>query len=112
MNDSSDDGDAALGRWLLAWEDAEARTYQGLPQSILNALDDDTSELHTSCATMRAAGAQLLQRAQDAGRIRPELTIYEAIALTLGLAWTTQHHGSPPDLLPRLFDTAMHGMAV
>jgi AcrR family transcriptional regulator len=101
----------AFRTWLKELA-TEARTYYGLPQSILNALDDETSDLHNSCATMRAAGAQLLHRAQSAGRIRPDITIYEAIALTLGLALAAQHPGGPTNLLDRLLTTAMHGMAL
>lgn len=99
---------------LLTWLNelgAGAGTYQGLPQSIMAALDDESSELHGSCAEMRAAGARLLERAQQAGQVRADLTVYDAIALTIGLAWAGQQPGQSPDLTERLLSTAMYGLA-
>jgi AcrR family transcriptional regulator len=100
---------------LLGWLTelaAGARTYQGLPRSIMAALDDESSELHTSCAAMRASGGRLLTRAQQAGQVRADVTVYEVIALALGLAWAAQQPGCPSDLMARLLSTAMYGMAV
>ncbi|MFF3443399.1 TetR/AcrR family transcriptional regulator [Streptosporangium sp. NPDC002721] len=99
---------------LLTWLNelaAGTRTYQGLPQSIMAALDDESSELHLSCAAMRSSGARLLERAQEAGQVRADVTVYEVIALTLGLAWAAQQPGGPSDLIERLLSTAMYGLA-
>jgi AcrR family transcriptional regulator len=111
LDSSSQPPEDTLLEWLgeLA---AGARTYQGLPQSIMGALADEHSELYGSCAAMRAAGAKLLQRAQDAGRVRADVTVYEVIALALGLAWAAQQPGGPSDLMSRLLSTAMYGLAV
>ncbi|MFB4278082.1 MULTISPECIES: TetR/AcrR family transcriptional regulator [unclassified Nonomuraea] len=99
---------------LLTWLNdlaASTRTYQGLPQSIMTALADESSELYVSCAAMRASGARLLGRAQEAGQVRPDLTVYEVIALAIGLAWAAQQPGGPSDLMERLLSTAMYGLA-
>ncbi|MFG1709496.1 TetR/AcrR family transcriptional regulator [Nonomuraea sp. M3C6] len=99
---------------LLAWLGelaAGARTYQGLPQSIMAALANEGSELHASCAAMQASGARLLHRAQEAGQVRADVTVYEVIALALGLAWAAQQPGGPADLMGRLLSTAMYGLA-
>ncbi|WIX98605.1 helix-turn-helix domain-containing protein [Amycolatopsis mongoliensis] len=99
----------ALLTWLTEVA-AGARTYLGLPQSIMAALADEGSALHASCMTMRAAGETLLTRAQRAGAVRGDLTIFEVISLVLGVAWAAQQPGGTEDLLPRLLSTAMHGM--
>lgn len=107
----SSEPDAALLTWLdeLA---TGARTYQGLPESIMAALSDEDSSLHASCAAMRASGGKLLQGAQETGRIRGDLTVYEVIALALGLAWVAQQPGGSSELMSKLLSTAMYGLTV
>ncbi|MEH1164005.1 TetR/AcrR family transcriptional regulator [Micromonospora sp. CPCC 205539] len=91
---------------------AGARTYQGLPHSIMAALADETSELHGSCAAMRASGGQLLRRAQEAGQVRADVNVYEVITIVIGLAWAVQQDGGSPELMARLLDVAAYGLAV
>ncbi|HWN31322.1 MAG TPA: TetR/AcrR family transcriptional regulator [Pseudonocardia sp.] len=111
LTEPSPEPHEALLTWLgeLA---AEARTYHGLPESILAALDDERSELHVSCAAMQAAGARLLRRAQDTGQVRADVSVYEVISLALGLAWAAQQPGGSSDLMCRLLSTAMVGLTV
>ncbi|MDN3358628.1 TetR/AcrR family transcriptional regulator [Actinomadura sp. DC4] len=99
---------------LLTWLNelaAGAHTYEGLPHSIMTALADESSGLHASCAAMRAAGERLLERAQEAGQVRADVTVYEVIAIAIGLVWAAQQPGGPSDLLERLLSTAMYGLA-
>lgn len=102
-------GDALL-MWLgeLA---AGSSTYQGLPESIMNALADEESGLHASCAQMRSAGGRLLEREQQAGSVRSDVTVSEVIALALGLAWAAERSVESSDLVARLLSTAMYGLA-
>jgi AcrR family transcriptional regulator len=100
----------ALLTWLTELA-AGARTYLGLPQSIMAALADEGSALHASCAAMRASGGRLLEHAQEAGLVRGDLTVFDVIALALGLTWAAQQPGASADLLPRLLSTAMYGMS-
>lgn len=100
-----------MQEWLTELA-AGARTYAGLPQSIMAALADENSQLHASCAAMRAACARLLDRAQQAGTVRPGVTAGEVIALAVGLAWAAQQPGTQPDSMARLLSKAMHGLAV
>ncbi|MFD8222389.1 TetR/AcrR family transcriptional regulator [Streptomyces sp. NPDC059697] len=102
-------GDALL-TWLAELA-AGSATYQGLPESIMNALADEESGLHTSCAHMRSAGGQLLERAQQTGSVRSDVTVSEVIALALGLAWAAERSVEPADLVARLLSTAMYGLA-
>ncbi|MEU0038764.1 helix-turn-helix domain-containing protein [Streptomyces sp. NPDC006333] len=104
----------APGDALLAWlaeMAAGAATYQGLPESIMNALADEESGLHASCAQMRSAGGRLLERAQRAGSVRSDVTVIEVISLVLGLAWAAERSVEPADLVSRLLSAAMYGLA-
>ncbi|MCX4750736.1 TetR/AcrR family transcriptional regulator [Kitasatospora sp. NBC_01287] len=82
----------ALFDWLAAFAVGSTR-YQGLPASILAALQDEASDLHRSCAAMRAAAATLLTRAQQAGEVRADLTVNDLLALVAGIAWAGQQAG-------------------
>lgn len=99
----------ALFTWLKELA-AGSATYQGLPESIMEALSDEESRLHTTCAQMRSAAGLLLKRAQDAGAVRSDVTNTEVIALTLGLAWAAEHTEEASDLATRLLSSAMDGL--
>ncbi|WP_031037251.1 TetR/AcrR family transcriptional regulator [Streptomyces sp. NRRL F-5650] len=92
----------ALVSWLrdcVAW----TTEYRGVTVLMAAAIDNPDSALHTSCVTLRAAGARLLTRAQAAGRARQDLDGTELFALISALAWL----GDQPSLAPRadhLFD--------
>jgi AcrR family transcriptional regulator len=101
----------ALLEWLTELA-AGARTYVGLPESIMAALADENSTLHASCAAMRTSCARLLDRAQKAGTVRSGVTASEVIALAVGLAWAAQQPGAQSDSMARLLSTAMYGLAV
>ncbi|WP_327119271.1 TetR/AcrR family transcriptional regulator [Streptomyces sp. NBC_01341] len=87
---ASPDPEAALLAWLEEMA-AGSATYQGLPESIMDALANEESGLHEACDRMKSAGGRLLERAQEAGSIRPELTIRAVIAVALGLSWAAQY---------------------
>jgi AcrR family transcriptional regulator len=97
--DSEPAGDA-LATWLLAFATGSTR-YQGLPASLIAALYDENSDLHLSCQAMRAAAAHLLDRAQQAGQVRRDITVDELLALVTGIAWAGQQAGGD-DLTRRL----------
>ena len=99
----------ALLNWL-AEVATGSTTYRGLPASVLAALHDDRSPLHESCAAMRAAGANLLQRAQQAGEVREDVTMNELLALAAGIAWAGEQ-APGQDLTGRLLALAENGFA-
>ncbi|NOK32424.1 TetR/AcrR family transcriptional regulator [Corallococcus exercitus] len=75
---------------LVTWfREAVAFThqFQGVTALMTAALDDPKSDLHASCVTVRAAGARLLARAQDAGKARSDIDGAELFALIAALAW-------------------------
>lgn len=76
----------ALDVWLRACV-AFSRTYRGVTTMMMSAIEDTESALHASCVTMRAAGTQLLTRAQTAGTARAHLDGTDLFALISALAW-------------------------
>jgi AcrR family transcriptional regulator len=105
---------ASPGEALTTWLHELAlgtTTYHGLPASLLAALRDERSELHASCLAMRTVAARLLDRAQQAGQVRLDLTAGELFALAAGIAWASQqtpgHHDDPAGRLLSLLMTGL-----
>ncbi|MCX5136598.1 TetR/AcrR family transcriptional regulator [Streptomyces sp. NBC_00340] len=98
----------ALVAWLrdcVAW----TTEYRGVTVLMAAAIDDTESALHASCVTLRAAGARLLTRAQEAGAARTDVDGADLFALVAALAWL----GDQPSLAPRadqLFDLVANAL--
>ncbi|MEU1202339.1 TetR/AcrR family transcriptional regulator [Streptomyces sp. NPDC005813] len=92
----------ALVSWLrdcVTW----TTEYQGAIVLMAAAIEDTESALHASSDTVRAAGARLLTRAQDAGMARTDIDGADMFALVMALGWL----GDQRALAPRadhLFD--------
>jgi AcrR family transcriptional regulator len=86
----------ALVSWLRRFV-VFAHKYRGVVASMMTAIADPDSALHASCVTMRAAGTQLLVRAQAEGLARNDLDGADLFALAAALAWL----GDQPALAPR-----------
>ncbi|MCS0638171.1 TetR/AcrR family transcriptional regulator [Streptomyces sp. LP05-1] len=94
--ETSSSPEDALVSWLrdcTAW----TTEYRGVTVLMAAAIEDTESALHASCVTLRAAGARLLDRAQDAGRARTDIDGTDLFALVAALAWL----GDQPSLAPR-----------
>ncbi|RLL65738.1 TetR/AcrR family transcriptional regulator [Streptomyces sp. Z26] len=92
----------ALVTWVrecVAW----TTEYRGVTVLMAAAIEDPESALHASCVTLRAAGARLLTRAQDAGAARRDLDGDDLFALIAMLAWLGDQPALAPRA-PRLFD--------
>lgn len=74
-----------------------AHKLRGVTSTMMAAIEDPDSALHTSCVTMKAAGAQLLARAQEAGLARRDMDGADLFALVGALAWI----GDQPSLVGR-----------
>ena len=61
-------------------------TKQALAHELLNYMDRDASLFQVCRASLFAAGEPLLKRGQDAGLIRPDVTIAEVLQLVMGIA--------------------------
>jgi AcrR family transcriptional regulator len=94
--ETADDVGAALITWL---REAVAMThdYSGAIASMVAAIADESSALHTSCVTLRTAGARILARAQEKGRARADMDGNDLFALISALAWLADQ----PPLVPR-----------
>lgn len=98
----------ALVAWLrdcVAW----TTEYRGVTVLMAAAIEDTESALHASCVTLRAAGARLLTRAQEAGGARTDVDGTDLFALVAALAWL----GDQPSLAPRadhLFGVVAHAL--
>ena len=88
----------ALACWLREFSTGST-AYRGLPESVLSALRDETSELYSACKAMRDAGGRLLHRAQQAGQLRSDVTVTEMFTLAAGIAWAADQTSRPADRL-------------
>jgi len=86
----------ALVSWLRDVV-AVAHSHRGVVASMMAAIADTDSALYASCVTMRAAGAQLLARAQAEGVARTDVDGADLFALVGALAWLHDQ----PSLAPR-----------
>lgn len=91
----------APGEALVAWLRevvAYANEYRGAVATMVAAIEDPDSALHASCVAMKASGARLLARAQEAGAARADLDGADLFALVGALAWV----GDQPALAARV----------
>ncbi|MFI5891143.1 TetR/AcrR family transcriptional regulator [Actinoplanes sp. NPDC051513] len=106
---AADGAREALLTWLTRLA-IGSTAYRGLPESVMAALHDEGSQLHTSCVAMHEAGGRLLSRAQEAGEVRDDVTAGELLALAAGVAWAGERSGGSPDLIGRLLSYTMEGL--
>ncbi|HUA81409.1 MAG TPA: helix-turn-helix domain-containing protein [Dyella sp.] len=88
------------GEALVSWfRDVVAfvQSYRGVVDLIASAHEDPNSALYTSCATVHAVGARLLQRAQAEGTARADMNGDDLFALTSALGWAA----GQPSFAPR-----------
>lgn len=107
-------GERAPAEALTVWLDEFTRgsaTYRGLPASMMASLADEQSALHASCLNMRAAAARLLERAQDAGDIRPDIDGTDLFALVNAVGWIAEQTPALAGRRERLLGLVMEGLA-
>lgn len=81
----SDDALSALREWLGVVRDY-VRTFRGLAALLLEAISSPDSALHRTCMEMQDITAQLIQRAQQAGVVRPNIDARDLFVAQLALA--------------------------
>jgi len=101
----------ALTVWLQRFAESSSM-IRGLPESVMAALQDETSQLHTTCAAMRAAGGALLIDAQHAHTVRDDVTANELFALAGGIAWAAQRLPDSVELGKRLLAVIARGIGL
>ena len=82
-----DDADPweAFNGWLERFV-AYLATKRALAHELLNYLDHDAPLFQTSRAALYRAGEPLLERAQQAGAVRPDVRIADVIQMVVGIA--------------------------
>jgi AcrR family transcriptional regulator len=75
----------ALNGWFERFI-AYLATKRALAHELLNYLDQDAKLFQVCRASLFDAGAPLLTRAQEAGVVRPDVTIAEVIQMVIGIA--------------------------
>jgi AcrR family transcriptional regulator len=75
----------ALNEWLQRVI-AYIATKRALAAELLNYLDHDAALFKTSREALYAAGEPLLEHAQTAGVVRPDVTIADVIQMVIGIA--------------------------
>ncbi|WP_433524526.1 TetR/AcrR family transcriptional regulator [Nocardia pseudovaccinii] len=80
--------DPAAGLWAWTRTLVDALSwYDGLPDSVSEALREPDSPLHDGCERLRASASELLDRAQKSGQVRSDLRIDELLATANAAAW-------------------------
>jgi AcrR family transcriptional regulator len=104
--DAPSSGDA-LATWLRSLL-AHNLTQRGLKEALMRSAGSD---LAASCkAQVRAAGAALLARAQQAGAIRPDVDIVDLMRFVHGIAMATEQASEGTDRAERLLALMMDGI--
>jgi AcrR family transcriptional regulator len=75
----------ALNTWFESFI-AYVATKRALADELLNYLDRDAELFQTCRAALFAGGDPLLTRAQEAGVVRPDVTIGEVISMVIGIS--------------------------
>ncbi|WP_067684167.1 TetR/AcrR family transcriptional regulator [Nocardia miyunensis] len=103
--------DAAEGLWIWTRTLVDALSwYDGLPDSVSEALRDPNSPLHDRCERLRVAAAELLHRAQQSGQVRSDLGIDELLATSSAVARLARPAADPAAASERFLTLFIEGL--
>jgi len=105
------DAELAPGNALRAYLEELARntsTYQRLAASIGTVIQCGTP----GCNAITAEGKRLLQRGQEAGAIRRDVTYEDVICVVTAISLAIEHDGSPKSRIGHLVDLFLSGISV
>jgi AcrR family transcriptional regulator len=98
---------AALSGWLQRFVGYVA-TKQALSEELFAVADADRQAVFAGCrAMLNAAGEPLLRRAQDAGIVRPDVSIEEVVRMVAGIA---KIPAEDPAEIQRVLAVALDGL--
>lgn len=100
----------ALVTWLRETV-AHASEYRGLSRALMSVSSDTTSALSRCSAPIREAGDALLTRAQQAGKVRPDVAIQDLLQLTHAIALAAEESPTDPHVADRLLNLTLKGLA-
>lgn len=98
----------ALKAWLAGMGEQSAR-YRGLPELMVDVLNDEASPLYASCHAMRDQVSHLVERAKAAGELRADVTVPEILVVLHALSWASEHLSGDKGL-ERLLDLVFAGL--
>jgi AcrR family transcriptional regulator len=96
----------ALEEWLREYV-AYAATKKALAQEMLTYIELDAEVFRASKTALQRAGGMLLQRAQDAGEVRPDTTFRDVGCLVGSIAGI---RGADPDDIERTLRIVLDGL--
>ncbi|MER8008282.1 helix-turn-helix domain-containing protein [Streptomyces sp. NPDC094149] len=100
---------AALVTWLREII-AHAGEYRGLARALMSVTSDRTSALARCSDPIRQAGAALLARARQAGRVREDVDVNDLLQLTNAIALAAEEAQGDPELADRLLQLTLRGL--
>ncbi|GAA1438622.1 TetR/AcrR family transcriptional regulator [Leifsonia poae] len=103
------DAGEALNEWLIDLA-RHLSSYDGLPDSVAESVNDESSPLTAPCSMMKSATASLLQRAQRAGAVRDEVQSDDLFVFASSLAWAANKSGYSRDDLRRVLNLFLAGL--
>ncbi|TXS56607.1 TetR/AcrR family transcriptional regulator [Streptomyces sp. t39] len=99
----------ALVDWLRAVV-AHAGEYRGLATALMSGTADDSSAMASCSMSLREAGEGLLQRAQESGAVRPDVSIGDLMQLTNAIALAAEQSPTDTELPDRLLALTLRGL--
>ena len=99
---------------LVEWMRQAVRhfsTFRGLVGILAQSMYDEGTPSHEMCNAMHESGARLLRTAQEAGRVRADLSPDELFSLLSGIAWVRESTPSDRDDSDRLLTLILEGLA-
>ena len=96
----------ALVQWLHEFV-RYAATKRALANEMLTSIDRDAEVFQACRAALTAAGGALIERAQEAGVVRPDANFMDVARLLGGIAAI---QGVEPDEVERLLDIVLDGL--
>jgi AcrR family transcriptional regulator len=99
----------ALVTWLREIV-THASEYRGLSRALMSVTTDHTSALSRCSDPIQQAGKALLTRAQQAGKVREDITITDLLQLTHAIALSAEESPTDTALADRLLDLTLRGL--
>jgi AcrR family transcriptional regulator len=100
---------AAMSTWLRAFAEHNVR-YRGLKGLLKAAMQEEGSALTECMAMLRSAAGDVLGRAQQAGAIRPDITVPELLRLVHAIFLTADQTAEGTDQIDRLLSLLLDGL--
>lgn len=101
----------ALAHWMRIAV-AHISTFRGLVGILTKAMYDEGTPSHVACTAMHRCGADLLRAAQEAGRVRPDLTPDELFDLLTAAGWVSENSAPDRDAGNRVLQLMLEGVSL